>query len=88
MHFIAKSPSGKTISFDEFFFSKPGIKGDSGLCESITRTLKTILRNPNDVDVLAKKLERNMYYLEFRGKNGKYKLTFELGDDMVLLSLI
>ena len=86
MRVLAMSPSHKLISLDQFFSSEPEFMENLELADSVTRTLKTLLRHPQDVDFIARK-KGSTYYLGFKGKNRKYVLTFELGDDLLLLGL-
>lgn len=86
MRIIAKSSSHTTISLNEFFSSEPELFENLELAESITRTLKSIMRHPQDVDAFASKIG-SKYRLGFWYKHRIYYILFELGDDLILTDL-
>lgn len=86
MRVLALSPSHEFITLDQFFSSEPEFLENLELADSVTRTLKTLLRHPQDVDYMARK-KGSTYFLGFKGKLREYVLAFELGDDLLLLGL-
>ena len=80
------SPSGVLISLDQFFSSEPEFMDNRELFDSVTRTLKALMRHPQDINFIASKNDTT-YYLGFQGKCREYTLSFELGDDLLLTGL-